>query len=90
VPCTHIHIHIHILDYDEKATINLILEVIQLVGLTHDPTSIHIIEKKKKRQRRYRMYNAPYCELYKDISFMLKIPSTMTNYLSFLDKLDGH
>jgi len=46
VPCT------HILDYDEKATINLILEVIQLVTLTHDLTSIQIIEKKKEETKK--------------------------------------
>ncbi len=41
----------YILNYDEKATINLILEVIQLVALTHDPTSIYIIEKKEETKK---------------------------------------
>ncbi len=46
MPCA--YTHTYILNYDEKATINLILEVIQLVILTHDPTSINIIEKKRR------------------------------------------
>jgi hypothetical protein len=50
-------------------TINLILEVIQLVTVTHDPTSRHLIEKGEETKKVKNSPSTPYCELYKDIPF---------------------
>ena len=77
------HTHTHILNYDEKATINLILEVIQQVILTHDLTIKHIIEKKKKRKDKESIE----CPIYSIVNYTRTFTSHILNIPFIINKL---